>query len=592
MRSRNNLPAIAYFSMEIALDPSIPTYSGGLGVLAGDTLRSMADLGVPVVAVTMAHRKGYFRQHLDSHGNQTEEPQFWNPEHVLEEMPGRVSVQIEGRPVTIRAWKYVVQGVTGEKVPVYLLDTDLPENSAWDRRLTDHLYGGDEFYRLCQEVILGYGGMKLLFKIGHSDIEGYHMNEGHSALLALGLLERRLDQSFAGRVKKIDLDGVRRMCIFTTHTPVPAGHDHFPKTMAEQVLGAERSQLLTETDAWHGDELNMTYLALRFSGYVNGVAMRHGEVSRGMFPTYAISAITNGVHAVTWTSEAFRKLFDRHLHGWRTDNNYLRYAISIPLEEVKQAHQEAKRTLFEAIQRRTGQQLDPDVYTIGFARRASTYKRANLLFSNPERLRAIAHKVGPIQLVYGGKAHPRDEGGKNLIRSVFGGAASVGDTIRTVYVENYDLIWGGLISSGVDVWLNTPMRPQEASGTSGMKAAMNGVPSFSVLDGWWVEGHIEGVTGWSIGDSEPTGDATVEVRELYDKLEHEILPQYYGRRQKYVEMMRQTIALNGSFFNTQRMVSQYVSNAYTLRNTSKYPLAPEPEAATANVVSAVGGEGK
>ena len=592
MRSRNNLPAIAYFSMEIALDPSIPTYSGGLGVLAGDTLRSMADLGVPVVAVTMAHRKGYFRQHLDSHGNQTEEPQFWNPEHVLEEMPGRVSVQIEGRPVTIRAWKYVVQGVTGEKVPVYLLDTDLPENSAWDRRLTDHLYGGDEFYRLCQEVILGYGGMKLLFKIGHSDIEGYHMNEGHSALLALGLLERRLDQSFAGRVKKIDLDGVRRMCIFTTHTPVPAGHDHFPKTMAEQVLGAERSQLLTETDAWHGDELNMTYLALRFSGYVNGVAMRHGEVSRGMFPTYAISAITNGVHAVTWTSEAFRKLFDRHLHGWRTDNNYLRYAISIPLEEVKQAHQEAKRTLFEAIQRRTGQQLDPDVYTIGFARRASTYKRANLLFSNPERLRAIAHKVGPIQLVYGGKAHPRDEGGKNLIRSVFGGAASVGDTIRTVYVENYDLIWGGLISSGVDVWLNTPMRPQEASGTSGMKAAMNGVPSFSVLDGWWVEGHIEGVTGWSIGDSEPTGDATVEVRELYDKLEHEILPQYYGRRQKYVEMMRQTIALNGSFFNTQRMVSQYVSNAYTLRNTSRYPLAPEPEAATANVVSAVGGEGK
>jgi glycogen phosphorylase len=590
MRSRNNLPSIAYFSMEIALDPSIPTYSGGLGVLAGDTLRSMADLGVPVVAVTLAHRKGYFRQHLDSHGNQTEEPQFWNPEHVLEEMPGRVSVQIEGRPVTIRAWKYVVQGVTGENVPVYLLDTDLPENSAWDRRLTDHLYGGDEFYRLCQEVILGYGGMKLLFKIGHSDIQGYHMNEGHSALLALGLLERRLDQSFAGRVKKIDLDGVRRMCIFTTHTPVPAGHDHFPKTMAEQVLGTERSQLLTETDAWHGDELNMTYLALRFSGYVNGVAMRHGEVSRGMFPTYAISAITNGVHAVTWTSEAFRKLFDRHLHGWRTDNNYLRYAISIPLEEVKQAHQEAKRTLFEAIQRRTGQQLDPDVYTIGFARRASTYKRANLLFSNPERLRAIAHKVGPIQLVYGGKAHPRDEGGKNLIRSVFGGAASVSDAIRTVYVENYDLIWGGLISSGVDVWLNTPMRPQEASGTSGMKAAMNGVPSFSVLDGWWVEGHIEGVTGWSIGDSEPTGDATVEVRELYDKLEHEILPHYYGRRQKYVEMMRQTIALNGSFFNTQRMVSQYVSNAYTLRNTSKYPLAPEPEAA--NVVTAVGGEGK
>ncbi|HWR14083.1 MAG TPA: alpha-glucan family phosphorylase [Terriglobales bacterium] len=578
MKSRPNLPSIAYFSMEIALDPAIPTYSGGLGVLAGDTLRSMADLGIPVVAVTLAHRKGYFRQHLDIHGNQTEEPQFWNPEHSLEEMPGRVSVQIENRQVTIRAWKYVVKGVTGEKVPVYLLDTDLPENSAWDRRLTDHLYGGDEFYRLCQEVILGYGGMKLLFKIGHSDIQGYHMNEGHSALLALGLLERRLDQSFAGRVKKIDVDGVRRMCIFTTHTPVPAGHDHFPRAMAEQILGQERSQLLTETEAWHGEELNMTYLALRFSGYVNGVAMRHGEVSRGMFPSYAISAITNGVHAVTWTSEPFRKLFDRHLFGWRTDNNYLRYAISIPLEEVKQTHQQAKKNLFDEILRRTGQQLDPDVFTIGFARRASTYKRANLLFSNPERLRSIARNVGPIQLVYGGKAHPRDDGGKNLIRSVFGGASSVSDSIRTVYVENYDLQWGGLISSGVDVWLNTPMRPQEASGTSGMKAAMNGVPSFSVLDGWWVEGHIEGITGWSIGDNESTGDAAVEVRELYDKLEHEIVPLYYGRRQRYVEIMRSAIALNGSFFNTQRMVLQYVSNAYMLRNTAKYPLAPEPEA--------------
>jgi starch phosphorylase len=587
MKSRQNLPTVAYFSMEIALDPSIPTFSGGLGVLAGDTLRSAADLAVPVVAVTLAHRKGYFRQHLDGAGNQTEEPQFWNPEHTLEEMEGRVSVQLENRQVTIRAWKYVVKGVTGANVPVYLLDTDLPENAPWDRRLTDFLYGGDEYYRLCQEVILGYGGMNILHKIGHSDIEGYHMNEGHSALLALGLLERRLDQSFAGRVKKVDLDGIRRMCIFTTHTPVPAGHDRFPKAMAEQVLGPERSQLLTETDAWHGDELNMTYLALRFSGYVNGVAMRHGEVSRGMFPHYAISAITNGVHAVTWTSEPFRRLFDQHLPGWRTDNNYLRYAISIPLQEVRQTHAQAKQNLFDEIQRRTGQVLDPEIFTIGFARRASTYKRANLVFSNPERLRAIARNVGPIQLVYGGKAHPRDEGGKNLIRSVFGGAATVADVIRTVYVENYDLQWGGLISSGVDVWLNTPMRPQEASGTSGMKAAMNGVPSFSVLDGWWVEGHIEGITGWSIGDSEPTGDPAVEVRELYDKLEHEIVPTYYGRRQRYVEVMRSAIALNGSFFNTQRMVQQYVGNAYTNRNNARPIPVAEPVEAVPVVVPVV-----
>lgn len=585
MKTRLNLPSIAYFSMEIALDPNIPTYSGGLGVLAGDTLRSFADLGVPVVAVTLAYRKGYFRQHLDQYGSQSEEAQSWSPESKLEEMEGRVTVQIEGRPVTVRAYKYVVVGVTGEKVPVYLLDTDLPENTPSDRHLTDHLYGGDEYYRLCQEVILGYGGMKLLFKIGHSDIQAYHMNEGHSALLALGLLERRLDQSFAGRVKKIDVDGIRRMCIFTTHTPVPAGHDHFPRRMAEQILGPERSQLLDDTDAWHGDELNMTYLALRFSGYVNGVAMRHGEVSRGMFPHYAISAITNGVHALTWTSEPFRRLFDQHLSGWRIDNNYLRYAISIPLDEIRLTHQQAKQNLFNEIETRFGRKLDPEVFTIGFARRASTYKRANLLFSNPERLRAIARNVGPIQLVYGGKAHPRDEGGKNLIRSVFGGAASLSDVIQTVYVENYDLIWGGLISSGVDVWLNTPMRPQEASGTSGMKAAMNGVPSFSVLDGWWVEGHIEGITGWSIGDNAATGDPATEVRELYDKLEHELVPMYYGRRQRYVEIMRSSIALNGSFFNTQRMVQQYVTNAYMQRNNVTHRPVPAQEIEVASVAS-------
>lgn len=562
-----NLSGVAYFSMEIALDPDIPTYSGGLGVLAGDTLRSAADLGVPVVAVTLLYRKGYFRQQLDAAGNQTEQPVYWNPAQMLEEMSGRAQVTVEGRPVEIRAWKYTVRGVTGDAVPVYLLDTDLPENSPQDRSLTDHLYGGDDRYRLSQEIILGFGGMEMLRKLGHTDIEIYHMNEGHSALLALGLLERRLAQSFAGRVKKVDLDGVRRMCIFTTHTPVPAGHDRFPRKLVEELLSPEYVALLDESEAWHDDALNMTYLALRFSGYVNGVAMRHGEVSRGMFPNYVISAITNGVHAGTWTSKYFAALFDKHVPSWRTDNNYLRYAISIPLEQIRQAHQEAKNHLFGEIQRANGVKLDPNVFTIGFARRASTYKRANLLFNNPERLKHIARNVGPIQIVYGGKAHPRDEGGKNLIRSVFGGARAVGDAIKVVYVQNYDWFWGLHITSGVDVWLNNPLRPQEASGTSGMKAALNGVPSLSVLDGWWVEGHVEGVTGWAIGNQDVTSDATQEVADLYDKLEREIVPMFYGRPQRYTEIMRLAIALNASFFNTQRMVMQYVENAYTRNGT-------------------------
>jgi starch phosphorylase len=562
---KSHSPRIAYFSMEIALEPDIPTYSGGLGILAGDTLRSAADLGLPLAAVTLAYRKGYFRQVLDSSGNQFEQPQEWSPEHQLTEVKQRVAVEVEGRQVVVRAWKYTITGITGESVPVYLLDTNLPENAQQDRGLTDYLYGGDQRYRLAQEIVLGFGGFRLIEKLYPGQIEAYHMNEGHSALLSLGLLERRLDQSFAERLKQLDIDGVRNMCIFTTHTPVPAGHDQFPRSLAVQVLARDHISLLDEAEAWEGDALNMTYLALRFSGYVNGVAMRHGEVSRGMFPKYEISAITNGVHAITWTSPGFSELFDSFIPGWRTDNNYLRYAISIPLPSIRDAHAEAKNELFREIARAFGVQLDPKVLTIGFARRASTYKRADLLFHDPERLRKIAREVGPIQLVYGGKAHPHDEGGKNLIRHVVGSAAGLADTFRTVYVENYDMRWGRLITSGVDLWLNNPLRPQEASGTSGMKAALNGVPSFSVVDGWWAEGHIEGVTGWSIGSSELAEDPSVEIAALYDKLEREIVPMFYGRPNRYTEIMRYAIALNGSFFNTQRMVLQYVSNAYKMQ---------------------------
>jgi glycogen phosphorylase len=562
MKPKQITPSVAYFSMEIALDPNLPTYSGGLGILAGDTLRSAADLAAPLVAVTLVYRKGYFRQALDKNGNQSEEPQIYQPENTLKEMKERISVRIEGREVWIRGWLYTIQGVTGAALPVYLLDTDLPENSAFDRTITDSLYGGDEYYRFCQELVLGFGGFKLLQKLGYNSIQSYHMNEGHSALLALRLLEKRLDQSFAGRIKKLDIDGIRKMCIFTTHTPVPAGHDQFPRKLAEQILAPEHISVLDESEAWHGDFLNMTYLALRFSGYVNGVAMRHGEVSRGMFPNYPISAITNGVHAVTWTAQPFKELFDQFIPGWRTDNNYLRYAISIPLKEIRQTHEQARQNLFNAIQERTGIGLDPKILTIGFARRASTYKRADLLFSDRERLRKIAREAGPLQIVYAGKAHPRDEGGKALIRKVFEGAAAIADAVRTVYVENYDMHWGGLITSGVDLWLNTPLRPQEASGTSGMKAAMNGVPSFSIIDGWWAEGHIEGVTGWSIGSADVEEDPATDAGTLYDKLEREIVPLFYKRADRYNEVMRSAIAFNGAFFNTQRMVQQYLANAY------------------------------
>jgi glycogen phosphorylase len=553
---------VAYFSMEICLEQAIPTYSGGLGVLAGDTLRSAADLGVPLVAVTLLHRKGYFEQHLDPSGQQTEQPVHWSPEKVLEPVDAQSTVLIEGREVQVRAWKYTVKGVRGHEVPVYLLDTNLPQNSEWDRTLTDTLYGGDEHYRLCQEIVLGMGGAALLLSMGIDGETIYHLNEGHSALLTLQLLERELDGRQHFELDDSDLESVRQRCIFTTHTPVPAGHDKFPIDMVRHVLGDERVALLEGCGGVHEGMLNMTYLALHLTRFVNGVAMRHRDVSRGMFPGYPINSITNGVHAVTWTGPEYAALFDRRIPEWRRDNLYLRYAVGIPLQEIREAHAASKRILLDEIARRTGQQLDPSVMTIGFARRATPYKRADLIFSDIDRLTQIARTVGKIQIVYGGKAHPHDGGGKDLIRRIYSARERLGDMVKVVYIENYEMSVAAQMVAGVDLWLNNPMKPLEASGTSGMKAALNGVPSFSVLDGWWVEGHVEGVTGWSIGGPDAEGDPSRDAVDLYIKLERVILPLFYGLPFAYAEVMRAAIALNGSFFNTQRMVRQYIHNAY------------------------------
>lgn len=555
--------AIAYFSMEICLEQGIPTYSGGLGVLAGDTLRSAADLELPVVGITLLHRKGYFRQHLDDAGQQTEAPVEWDPSESLELLAPIVTVQIAGHDVRVRAWKYSVRGVTGGEVPVLLLDTGLPENEAWDQALTDQLYGGDTYYRLCQEVVLGMGGAGMLRALGYTGTLTYHMNEGHAALVTLTLLEQQLDGRQSFEVNEGDLDAVERHCVFTTHTPVPAGHDKFPSEMVRQVLGDERHALLEKAQGVSNGELNMTHLALHLSRFVNGVAMRHRDVSQGMFPNFPVNSVTNGVHAVTWTHPAFRALYDRRIPEWRHDNNYLRYAVGIPLTEVQEAHDRCKEEFIAEVQRRTGVPLDPKVFTIGFARRATPYKRADLIFSDPERLARIAREVGPLQIVYGGKAHPHDTGGKELIKRIHEAATRLSGQVRVVYLENYEMTLAQVMIPGVDLWLNNPMKPLEASGTSGMKAAINGVPQLSVLDGWWIEGHVENVTGWSIGSGiEPESDPMKDASDLYLKLERAVLPLYYGLPMAYAEMRRHAISLNGSFFNTQRMVEQYVRNAY------------------------------
>ena len=557
---------IAYFSMEIALENGIPTYSGGLGILAGDTIRSAADLRVPMVGVTLLHRKGYFYQKIDASGVQREEPVEWVVEDFMVEMPERAAIVLEGRKVRVRAWRYDVQGIKGFKVPVYFLDTDLPENADQDRTLTHFLYGGDQYYRLRQEVILGIGGVRVLRALGHGDIQRFHLNEGHPALLTLELLDEEAKKGGRTSISHEDIEAVRKKCVFTTHTPVAAGHDQFPLELVNRILG--RSRVFDEMQEVFCCEglLNMTYVGLNLSHYVNGVAKKHGETSRLMFAGYAIDAITNGVHAATWVSDPFGELYDRHISGWREDNFSLRYALSIPREEIWKAHLKAKRELVRYVNREANAGMDTDFFTLGFARRTAPYKRADLLFTDLDRLRNIASKAGRFQVVYAGKAHPQDQKGKEIIRRIFQMKESLKNGIKIAYLENYDMELGKLITSGVDLWLNTPRPPLEASGTSGMKAALNGVPSLSVLDGWWVEGYIDGITGWSIGEKlwspgEPS-DSAEDAGSLYTKLEQVILPLFYQKQERFIDVMRGAIALNGSFFNTQRMLQQYVLNAY------------------------------
>ncbi len=582
-------PRVAYFSMEIALRSEIPTYAGGLGVLAGDTVRSAADLELPMVAVSLVSRQGYFRQEIDAQGRQVERPAVWEPRDRAFPLDAKIAVPIEGRAVWIGAWLYVLEGHMGGLQPVLLLDTDLDENRREDREITHYLYGGDETYRLKQEIVLGIGGVRLLQALGFT-IRHYHMNEGHSALLGLELLRRYLypPEDLRPGESPYDLPRVRELCSFTTHTPVEAGHDRFAYELVQRVFGnvinvevvkrltniaeAQRSRLAidegfidlaTLKHLAGEDSLNMTRLALNLSEYVNGVAKRHAEISKTMFPGYQVHAVTNGVHPFTWTAESFRALYDRYLPSWCHEPEQLvRADCCIPDAAVWEAHVQAKQALIEKVRALTGVALHPKVPILGFARRMTAYKRPDLLFSDIERLKEIARNRS-FQIVLAGKAHPRDEGGKRLIEQLHAQARALQGSVPIAYLPDYDLDTALAIVSGVDVWLNTPLRPFEASGTSGMKAAFNGVPSLSVLDGWWVEGCIEGVTGWAIGDAAGADDG--DARALYDKLEQVVLPLYYGYEAEpggWIKVMKGAICKNASYFNSHRMMRRYATEAY------------------------------
>ncbi len=555
-----NPTKIAYFSMEIALKSEIPTYAGGLGILAGDTIRAFADLNIPAIAVTLLHEQGYFKQIIDAQGNQIENPDPWDPSKYCKKLDIKIPIKLYDRTVNITAWQYEVTSEKGFTIPVILLDSNLPENNEYDKRLTSHLYGGDTEYRLCQETILGIGGIKVLREL-QTKPTIYHMNEGHAGLLAIELLEIyqkvRDDDTF-----EQELEHVKRKCVFTSHTPVPAGHDRFSYDLVTKVLGiGKHLELLKRLGGQ--DELNMTLLGLNLSKYVNGVAKKHGEVSREMFPGYSIQSITNGVHSQTWTCDSFKKVYDEFIPTWKSDPFMLRTALTLPNEKVWEAHVQAKKELIDYVNTTFQTKMDYDVFTIGFARRMTQYKQPTFLFKDLERLKRISGKE-KIQVILSGKAHPHDFTGKKYIKQIIEISKQLGTEINCVFIPNYNMDLAKKIISGVDIWLNTPLKPQEASGTSGMKAAHNGVPNFSVLDGWWLEGHAEGITGWNIGDKTNNNDEQKDLNEMYDKLENKILPIYYYDKKAWIDVMKNGIAYNAAYFNTQRMAQQYALNAYLL----------------------------
>lgn len=534
---------IAYFSAEIGLTASLPTYSGGLGILAGDHIKASADAGLPLCAVTLLYKEGYCRQRVDEEGVQTETYPKFDPNPLLDELPVSFSLELEGREVRIRAWKYVHTGLTGHKIPVFLLDTDVEGNSPDDRVITLRLYSGDKNYRLLQEAILGFGGLRLLEELGISDIDTYHMNEGHCSFLTLGLLKK-----FNGEQEE-----VRRRCVFTTHTSVPAGHDHYDFERCKRLLDDMVPDGLPLPEMVRNSRLHMTELGLFFSRAANGVSRLHGQVAQAMFPQFTIGHITNGVYHVGWIGKVFRELFDDRLPGWRQNPELLSGIDLIPDEDLERAHRDHKHFLLGYANAETQKALSVDVLTLGFARRAAEYKRAHLIFHDLERLVNLGE--GKIQIIFAGKAHPMDLDGKEIIKEIIENARSLFGKVKVTFLENYNIWLARLITSGVDVWLNTPQKAKEASGTSGMKAALNGIPSLSVLDGWWAEACWDGVNGWAFGgEGEP--DDRKDSDSLYNVLETRVIPLFYNDRSSWISMMRASIktAVN---FTASRMVRDY-----------------------------------
>ena len=566
MQNKNNILDIAYFSMEVALESDMSTYSGGLGVLAGDTLKTFADFGYSAVGITLLHEHGYVEQEFDLKGNQIYFPETWKKENYLTKLSYTIKIPFKDRNVICAVWEYEITGQFGDKVPVYFFDSNVPQNNKHDRLLTSFLYGGDEEYRICQEQILGVGGLMLLKKLKYNSekVRVYHLNEGHASFVGLSLY--RQSKKYITFTKKA-LEYVNSKLAFTTHTPIPAGHDRFLMTDVEKVLPGELIRLIPK-EALIGDRLCMTRLSLYFSGAINGVAVTHEKVTEKMFPEHDVIPVTNGAHHLEWTHPNFKKLYDKYIPEWRQDPGSLRKAMGIPDDKIWETHVQTKKKLIKFINTILPNKFSEDVFTLGYARRFTSYKRPTLILDDLERLEKMISIVGKLQIVFTGKSHPRDKQGAGLIKEVFHKIQNHKGKISIVFLEDYDMKMAIKLVGGVDTWLNTPLQKHEASGTSGMKAAFNAIPHLSVLDGWWPEGSVEGVTGWSIGTNKSHANLddkntwSSEVSDLYHKIAKVILPMYYGDRASFINIMKNAVALNGSYFNTYRMMNEYVSRVF------------------------------
>ncbi len=598
---------IAYFSAEFALHQSLPIYAGGLGVLAGDHCKESSDLGLPLVGVGFMYPQGYFHQNVSPEGRQQEvyERLNWADAPVEPAITPDGSACVVAVPLGTRSVLASVWRVRLGRVKLYLLDTDLEENAPWDRELSARLYGGDRETRIQQEIVLGIGGVRALKAMGSTPVV-WHLNEGHAAFV---VLQRIRDLIESGQTFESALEEVRRTTVFTTHTPVPAGHDAFPFNLVEThlagcwgTLGTYRDQFMAlgSYDNGSGPQFNMTALALRTAGAVNAVSQLHGVVTREMWaPMWPglpedrrpVRAVTNGIHVPTWLSNELAALFDRFLApDWRErhdDPDVWQCVNDVPDDALWEARQALRHYLFAFIRERARQRwrdervsvarvvaagtlLDPNALTLGFARRFTGYKRPELIFHNPDRLNAILNASRrPVQIVFAGKAHPADEIGKHHLQQVYRRAIDPAFGGRVAFVDDYDLHVAHFLVQGCDVWLNNPRKPLEASGTSGMKASINGVPHLSIGDGWWAEGYT-GNNGWLIEGQPVKDEADIDAADassLYDLLEHEIVPAFYDRDtggipRRWLRFVRQAIGTVTPRFSARRMVKQYVEQMY------------------------------